>query len=455
MRCFIHDGKLPSTVGHQTVWKDIGQQKILTCTIDHIVHHLLTLWALGATPKQIQDMYEYNEYYQTPIETEEAKATGGRDLRDPVIFKECLGNNSCYADFLRFFEHQIAEKGMPIVLQEYLLNGSEQANDILCRLYSDLVHPVIHLGCGLEFQQTNIVAEALAGACVHETWPAKFLLPTEDYVRSHPEGLSRRPLLEILNSMRNDPVIRNGVKHTDPFNKAADGLLMRVTSDHLAPYLSQFRLGPDPKPEELQSAMVDLMYTCAYIVGAAQQPGKREAMDFVTLHTATLSAFYPVFLAQDFLSSSDKARLLEAGARTSAVMYAGCGSPALYADRILDYKPRRPDEGWSELIQRAIVYRDEGHAVKLVRALYSTEQLGEPPAGFPIARKDLLLIAHMGMDSIEMAFDEVTPNRLPAAAPSVMERVGAGGEMVVNNMTRWVFYSGLEKAWDHIPELKN
>lgn len=295
------------------------------------------------------------------------------------------------------------------------------------------------------------MAEALAGSCVHETWPATFLMGTEKYLAANP-GAPARPFLEVLNGLRADDAVRNGVKHTDPFNKVADGLLTRVTPEQLAPYLGRFQAGSSPA--ELRRAAADLMYTCAYLVAAAQQPGKREAMDFVTLHAETTCVFYPVILAQDWLSGRDKARLLEAGARTSAVMYAACGSPALHADRIRDYVPRRPADGWPELIHRAIVYRDEGHAAKLVRALYSTEQLGEePPAGLPITRADLLKIAHMGMDSIELAFDETNGNRRPAAAPGIMARVGHGGEMVVNNMTRWIFYSGLDHAWDHVPEL--
>lgn len=37
-------------------------------------------------------------------------------------------------------------------------------------------------------------------------------------------------------------------------------------------------------------------------------------------------------------------------------------------------------------------------------------------------------------------------------AAGVLQSVGRGGEMVVGNMTRWVFYSGLPNAWRHVPE---
>ncbi|KAL2141678.1 hypothetical protein VTI28DRAFT_2124 [Corynascus sepedonium] len=65
--------------------------------------------------------------------------------------------------------------------------------------------------------------------------------------------------------------------------------------------------------------MADITRTCAYVMGTAQRPGKREVIDFVLLHTVTLDVFYPAFLAVDRLSGVKKARLLEAAARVSAV----------------------------------------------------------------------------------------------------------------------------------------
>ncbi|KAL3417758.1 hypothetical protein PVAG01_10768 [Phlyctema vagabunda] len=418
---------------------------------NHLVHHLLALWAMGATPEQIQEMWEYNQAYQTPIDAgkpAEPKSQA-KNMNDPAVYKECLGDNSCYGDYLKFFEQKIDEIGVTATLKEYLLKRRDEvADSVFYRMYSDLFHPIISLGCGLEFQQPSLVAESLAGACVHEIWPSFFLQPAEQYALNH-RPAEANSLLDVLNGFHANDKIRNGVKHTDGFNKLADGLLTRVTPDELAPYLSQFQVKADAV--DLQHKMKDLMYTSMYTLAAAQQAGKRVAMDFVTLHSATTSVFYPVILAQEALSLEEKARILETAGRTSATMYAACGSPRLDPRVIQDYQPRSPEHGWPELIHRAIVYRDEGHAAKLVRALYSTEQLGDPMPGFPISKADLLRIAHMGMDSIELAFDEENGNGKPAAGPGIMARVGHGGEMVVNNMTRWIFYGGLEHSWDHIP----
>ncbi|MCJ1436258.1 hypothetical protein MMC27_005636 [Xylographa pallens] len=438
--------------------------------MDHIVHHLLALWALGASPGEIQDMWEYNKPYQAPIEGNRTAVSVDLDLKDPVLFDKCLGNNDCYADFLRFFEDEVARKGVPDTVREYILKGYYRANDIFCRMYTgeliqhkqcqgrfltaittDLVHPIIHLGCAIEFQQPSLVAEALAAACVHDNWPKEFLLPTEEYVRSNTEVPSRT-LLQIIDSLRSDPEMTSAVKDSDPFNEIPDGFLKRVTAKQLAPYLGQFQV--KPTPEDLQCKMTEMMQSCAYMMGAAQRPGKCEAIDFVLLHNATLSIFYPAILAQDWLSDHEKSRLLEAKARVDAVMYAGCGSPALYPMRIVDYVPRRPKDGWEELFHRSIVYRDEGHAAKLIRSLFSLEKLSETAPDFPIVKSDFAKIAHMAMDSIERAF-ETGGHKMPEnVAEATVQKIGHGGEMVVSNQIRWVFYGGLDRAWDYVPDLE-
>ena len=104
--------------------------------MDHLAHHLLALWALGASPDEMQDQWEYNTLYQAPIEKSSAAASRHLDLRNPVLFDKCLGHDDAYFDFLRFFESEIAKKGMQDVIREYLLKGDNRADDIFCRMYT-------------------------------------------------------------------------------------------------------------------------------------------------------------------------------------------------------------------------------------------------------------------------------------------------------------------------------
>lgn len=324
---------------------------------------------------------------------------------------------------------------------------------MLTAIIKDMGAAMTHLGYGLEFQQPSVVAEALASACVHDNWPKNVLLPTEEYVRSN-VGTPTKPLLQALESLRGDPVIASGVKASDPFNKIRDGLLKRVPEDHLVPCLSQFQVKPEA--QDLQRKLVEMMQTCAYMTGAAQQPGKFEAIDYVLLHSVTLSIHYAAILALDWLPDHDKARLLEAKGRMDALTYAGCGSPRLHPERIRNYVPKYPDHGWPELFQRAITYHDEGHVAKLIRGLYGLEQLDKTTIlpELPIQKPEFVKIAHMVLDSAERLVNfnsSILPNKV---ADAMASQVGLGGDMVVNNRRRWVFYCGLDQAWQFFPDLK-
>lgn len=108
--------------------------KILIFIIDHIVHHTLTLWALGATPSEIQAAYDLNKSYQ--LLTPHHAASVSVKLRDLDFFNECLGNPKFYGDFLKFFQDEIAEKGVQDVVNEYAFKGDERADSVLARMHS-------------------------------------------------------------------------------------------------------------------------------------------------------------------------------------------------------------------------------------------------------------------------------------------------------------------------------
>lgn len=310
---------------------------------------------------------------------------------------------------------------------------------------------MIHFGCAIEYEQPSLIAEALAAACVHDNWPKQFLLTAEQHALSHPE-LGAQSLLEVVNVMREDPVISHGVKHTDPFNKIADGLMKRVGGEYFAPFLSRLRV--ERNAEDIRRKLNEMMHTSIYLLGAAQKPGKRVALDFVLLHNATLSAYYPALMEQDWLSIEEKAKLLESKMRVDAILFAGCGCPTLYPERIIEYTPLHLGHGWADLIHRANIYRDEGHAAKLMRALYALDQyFDEIACELPISKADFIKIAHMAMDSIEEAVKPGGTAMPEQRAKLIVSGIGHGGEMVRDNLVRWVFYGGLDHAWDFVPAL--
>lgn len=306
---------------------------------------------------------------------------------------------------------------------------------------------MIHLGCGLEFNQPCLVAEALAAGCVHDAWPRDFIFPVEEYLRTNPDTPSK-PLLDIVHELHRDPEIANAVTPDDPLNKI-EGLLSKV-GKQLVPYLAQYQV--QATPADLEQKTTDMIHTCAYILGAAQHPQKVEAIDFVMLHMSTLGIFYPTFMAQSWISNESKKRLLQWKAWGDAVMYAGCGSPALYPDRITNYLPKACQDGWPELCRRVNVYPDDGHACKVIRALLHIEELPAPRAGFPISKRDFVKIAHITMDSVERMM-EPGGYKIPEKIKKTVGEEMGQDEEILRVMVRWVRWGGVEGAWDYFPDL--
>jgi hypothetical protein len=100
---------------------------------NHIAHHMVTIWAMGAKPHQLRSHYERNaSYCRTPLAVQKAVVS---DLVDPRVFRRCRGHEDNFANFVRFFINEINKHGYQEVLQKYLVGGSEIANDMLCRIY--------------------------------------------------------------------------------------------------------------------------------------------------------------------------------------------------------------------------------------------------------------------------------------------------------------------------------
>lgn len=107
---------------------------------DHIAHHILTIYALGASPADIQGAYARNKAYQRRVmpRTEEIVES----LHDKTGFLEALGKEKHYPNYLDFFQREIEYKGPDVVLNEYLFSGSENAESMFARLFGGMPPPL-------------------------------------------------------------------------------------------------------------------------------------------------------------------------------------------------------------------------------------------------------------------------------------------------------------------------
>lgn len=85
-------------------------------------------------------MYDLNIGYQSLVQYQPASVVV--QLKDREFFKKCMGDLSYYDSFLRFFQDEIAQRGVPDVVNEYLFGNTEISNDLLGRMHSGLPCPL-------------------------------------------------------------------------------------------------------------------------------------------------------------------------------------------------------------------------------------------------------------------------------------------------------------------------
>jgi len=111
------------------------------------------------------------------------------------------------------------------------------------------LHPIIHLGFGVEFEQPVIVAEALAQAAAHDNWMSPFLLGAEKAAASSSDSTS---LVVLLDEIRANQKLSTSA-HWDDGNKIRDGILARAP-DEMIKYASRFRV----KEQELEAKTAEM-----------------------------------------------------------------------------------------------------------------------------------------------------------------------------------------------------
>ena len=390
---------------------------------NHIVHNVLTLLALGATQAELQSAFEIHlptQRVRPPVDEETV-----RSFHNETNFCEKLGNVTQYTNYLIFFERLIEERGWKDVVNEYCFSHSKVADAILIRMFEGAFHPIIHLGFGIEFELTSIIAEGLAQAASHDhqgTDP--FFIDAEKLAND--SAYEKHNLVDLFKEARANETIRTAA-HWDDFavSKMKVGVLGRSLKE-MTQLAAKFRVAP----EELEERTAEMISCCAYLACAGQREGKMRKIDFFYMHAVTSSIFLTVLTRQPWISREEKARVVEWKCRLDLVWYASCGIPELDGRNISEYKAG-PADGmdWNTLYKAVNAMHDDGHVAKFVRALKNGEEVSQPfekdSAAFPVQGDMWLRAARMAYDS--------TVN--------------------IKQEAKWVPFVGFDQAWARVPAL--
>lgn len=380
--------------------------------MNHISHSLLTCFALGAGPKELQDRYDDEAAGQRPMPPVDNELLGKLD--DADIFYQTMHTKVQYKTFLCFFEREIASVGWKAVVHEYLFSHTKIAERMLSSLFDGLYHPLIHLGLGIEFDLPALVAEALAQAAANDDSDMDTLFrlceAESEALQSKSgdiRGAEGRPppsMLQLLHTIRASDEIRTAPKWSDLGLKMRNGVVGRAGAA-LARVAGRFTVKADE--DELERRTAEMISTCAFMCGAAQFPGRRTKIDFFWMHAVTSSLFLTLLIRQrDWISLADRIRLVERKVRTDFAWYVASGSVALDPAYITGYtSPESDGWRWGDVFSAVVKEHDDGHAAKFIRALKHGEQVtskfeaGEWADYFPMKDEMWLRLARMCHDT--------------------------------------------------------
>jgi hypothetical protein len=125
------------------------------------------------------------------------------------------------------------------------------------------------------------------------------------------------------------------------------------------------------------------------------------------MHCANASIFFPTFNTQSWLSTASKVRLLQWKGYIDLAMYASRRSPALLLEEITTYVPAKLEAGeaeWKGIFQRLFEYHDDGHAIKLGRAVANGEKVSKGYESEDWAKIKGFMwekVGNMAIDSVE------------------------------------------------------
>lgn len=370
---------------------------------NHAPHHLLSIWAMGASGPVIDAAYATHCVYQRP-----AFESPGHVTHDNV--HKHLDDERYYSAYLKFFSAEVLKRGLPECLEEYVFSpaanftrdGGEQPA-MLSRFVMGAIHPFIHTGFGAEFGLAGVSAEGLAMTAVH---PSNLDLIDRAWfpdVVSEPNIKGgTRSALTILSLIACDPRFSN-VKPIE------GGLLaggLKRYGKAIREYVEMWKFDISSEVG-LADAIEELSWVNTLIYGVGGHvSNQRFKADFFLMHLLTSSLFLPSLVANIPKYSSRRLFLLTYFI-TSLVFYVARGRPKLDVrafyegtQHLLHKVPgvhtspapgTLPDPSsdlaqtpntWLPLIQTVLVHPNE-HLCKAQRALahysalYGTRRKGE------------------------------------------------------------------------------
>ncbi|KAJ3061723.1 hypothetical protein HK102_009012, partial [Quaeritorhiza haematococci] len=337
---------------------------------NHLVHHILTADALGAIPARLDEIATRTNYLNpipvlqvVEIDEENWREFVGKGPESAVTH----ARPQFYRNFLDFFEREISHLGIPETVLRYAFDPA-----LMPCLPAGAVHPLIHLGFGVEFEEPMVVAEALAQACSHEPAFTEVLryrsqlskdpttLPTHSHLDPPPDShfrqttstivaedtsdqtgklgdlpdLKDHPILLILEEIRRDKRI-DGIVRFEDENKI--GTVLCEAAREVAEY--SLRWNVEENPTNIATRLQEL-YQAATLLYAATSvrpthTSDRPKLDFFLMHV--LTSIHALRQILPHLPPHYARTLLTLHFSCMLAYYISRGRPSLHIETMMEY----------------------------------------------------------------------------------------------------------------------
>ncbi|KAJ7633990.1 hypothetical protein B0H17DRAFT_961581 [Mycena rosella] len=347
---------------------------------NHAPFHMLTEYALGASPAHIEAIWKVHLTIEKPAFASPGSITA-------ATFSDHLGDRRYYQAYLKFFSEEVLKKNdTAATLEEWLFsskaNFDGKGPQMLNRMLAGILHPMLYVGYGIEFAIPGLVAEGLAQSAVHQLGNSLVILPQKMFPtppsrQDHAFSIASRILLDDR---------FHDIKPT-----SLDDVLAKF-GDAIYEYAAQWTVdGANAKEVENKVQELCFLNVMLYAVGGWNDGSLREA-EFTIMHLVTTSLRLSSLMAI-ITSPTSKSLFLRAYFARSLGYWISRGrrplnvrsffsaratlSPTVPGPVPTPYESAFPmassplaltPNPWMQLIQSALVHPDD-HLCKVIRTL--------------------------------------------------------------------------------------
>ncbi|KAI6106630.1 hypothetical protein EDD16DRAFT_1695428 [Pisolithus croceorrhizus] len=350
---------------------------------NHIAHRALALYALGGSGPLIRGFYEQDSGEQLPpIEPPEAITS--------TNFLDHLGDERYYKAYITFFGQEINEKGIPVVLEQYIFSDRFQYQEGASDQPEMLSRFIEHVKISTETQPgtSGLALAAVQDLFGNEFYPKHFFtegaqVTTEvaaHLVSSLTLGGADTHVFDIIAR-----IVRDDILKVDNGPQAVAQHAARIRA-----YATQ--------KGEIERKMEELIWlsSAVYAIGAFDEV-KGFAADFYLMHVVTSSLFLPSLITS--LTPGSQVLLLRAYLVVVLTWWVARGRPDLNIKSFMvststrltspaskgndsSVCPNEHPNPFLPIIQTSILHPDN-HLAKLQRSFaHFSTVYGNRPAGY-------------------------------------------------------------------------